>query len=137
MTWDVYAVRAPAGARRLEDLPDGYRPPLLGSNDAVVDTIRAVARTVDSTDPTWLVLTGEDHAIEVSLGKSAQVHDLTFYVRGGDGAVPVILDVCRRLAATPYDTESGNVVTAGFQPPPPPTAAEEAPTRRWWQVWSR
>lgn len=134
MTWDVYAMRAP-GRRRLEDLSDTFRPPLLGQAESVIETIRAAAPHADASDPSWLTLRGPDHSIEISLGKGAQVHSLTFYIAAGAGAVPLVLDICRRLAITPFDTESGEVLTATSQPPtaPPPDDDEAGGKRRWWR----
>lgn len=135
MTWDVYAMRAP-GVRRLEDLSDSFAPRILGQADTIVAAIREAAPHVDATDPSWLLLKGPDHDVEISLGKAAQVHSLTFYIAGGDGAVPLVLDLCRRLAITPFDTESGDVLTSGSQPPSPPPPDEDDDAggkRKWWR----
>ncbi len=139
MRWDVYAFRAPTGTRRLDDIPQGYRPPSVGSTADVIDVVRQVRPDVDATDSTWLVLQGEDHSIEVALGKGVQVHDVTFYVRGGHGAVAVILDVCRRLGVTPYETESGEVLHGDSQPGAPRTAESDGgeAKRHWWHRWTR
>ena len=83
-----------------------------GTRDEVTESIRQAALSVDARDPTWLLLEGPDHSIEVALGKGIQVHDLTFYIRSGDQAVAVILDICRSLAMTAYDTESGGLIDA-------------------------
>ena len=135
MTWDVYAMRAPGRVQRLEDLSESFRPPLLGQADSVIETIREAAPQVDASDPSWLVLAAPDHTVEISLGKGAQVHSLTFYISGGAGAVPVVLDLCRRLAVTPFDTDSGDVLTAASQPPagPAPDEDEANGKRHWWQ----
>ena len=134
MTWDVYALRAPRGARTVEDIPDGYEPPSLGRPEDVVAVVREVAPHVDATSEHWLVLQGEDHSIEVMLGKSVTVHDLSFYIRGGDGAVGVVLAVCRRLGATAYDTETGELLTTESRPPePPPVEDGEDEGRPWWK----
>lgn len=134
MSWDVYAIRAPGRVQRLEDLSDTHRPALLGQADSVIETIREAAPQVDASDPSWLVLSGPDHRVEISLGKGAQVHSLTFYITGGASAVPVVLDLCRRLAVTPFDTESGDVLTASSQPPAgPPPDDDDGGKRHWWQ----
>jgi hypothetical protein len=133
MSWDVYAVRAPAHLRRLEDLPDGS-PPLVGQANDLVAAIREAAPHVDSTDPTWLLLEGSDHSVEVSLGKFDKVHSITFYINGGDGAVGVVLDLCRRLGVTPYDTETGDKLKADSKPPSGPPPDDDPPEKRhWWQ----
>lgn len=135
VSWDVYAVRAP-GARRLEDVAAGRPPGLVGVADEVLEVVREAAPHVDASDPTWLVLEGQDHSLELALGKGVQVHDLTFYVRGGQGSVALVLDVCRRLGVTPFDTETGEKLTAASTPalPEPPAEDEdERPKRRWWR----
>jgi len=135
VSWDVYAVRAPTHIRRLDDLPDGS-PPLVGDADDLVATIRAAAPHVDATDPTWLLLEAADHSVEIALGKSARVHSITFYINSGAGAVPLVLDLCRRLAVTPYDTESGDQLSPESQPPagpPPDDERDGSGRRRWWQ----
>jgi hypothetical protein len=137
MTWDVYAVRAPVGVRRLEDLPAGFTPPPLGSVTDVVATFREAAPEVDAADPAWLRLVGPDHDVDVALGKALHVRDVTFYVNGGDGSVAVILDVSRRLGVTAFDTESGERLTPESKPPTPaPLADDELAAERkrhWWQ----
>ena len=133
MTWDVYALRAPRGARSVEEIPDGYTGSAIGDPDDVVETIRGVAPHLDTSDPRWLRMQGPDHDIEVALGKGIRVHDVTFYIGGGEGAVAVVLDVCRALLVTPFDTETGEVLTASSQPPaaaPPPEDDEDRP---WWR----
>ncbi len=135
MTWDVYALRAPRGARSVEQIPDGYTGPAIGAPDDVVAAVRAVAPHLDTSDPRWLRLTGPDHQVEIALGKGIRVHDVTFYIGGGDGAVPVVLSVCRAQAITPFDTETGEVLTAESQPPAdaPADAAEDDDDRPWWR----
>jgi hypothetical protein len=141
VTWDIYAIRAPAGVRRLDDLPVGHEAPPIGTPDAVAELIRTVAPHADATDPRWLRLDGPDHSVEVFLGKDVQVRDVTFLVDGGDGAVGVIFEVCRRLGVTPYDTETGEALTASSRPPvaEPTDEADQADQssgherRRWWR----
>ena len=137
MTWAVYDVGTSGGIRRVEDLPEGYFLPVVGSTEQVVAQVREVVPYADTTDPSWLVVAGEDHTMEVALGKAAQVHDVTFYVRDGEGAAAVILDVCRRLRITPYDTETGEILTLDSRPPGPPPPDEEERGRRWWWPWGR
>lgn len=136
MTWDVYAVKAPPGVRRLDDLTDAYGSATVGTVDEVVALITEGAPHVDATDPTWLVLEGEDHSLDVSLGKGVHVRDVTFYIRGGDGAVDLVLDLSRRLKVRAFDTETGEMLTPSSTAPvfdPGPDDEEEPPKRRWWR----
>lgn len=134
MTWDVYALRAPRGARSVEQFPDGYTGPDIGDPDDVVQTVRGVAPHVDATDPRWLRIEGPDHLIEVALGKGIRVHDLSFYLGPGEGAVRIVLDVCRSLGITAFDTETGEVLTEASRPPADvPADADDEPGRPWWK----
>ena len=135
MTWDVYALRAPGGARSVEQIPEGYTGPDIGDEETVLRVVQRVAPHVDASDPRWLRLEGEDHRIEVALGKDIRVHDVTFYIGRGDGAVPIVLEVCRSLGITPFDTETGEVLTESSQPPPdaPPDDDDEDEDRPWWR----
>ncbi len=136
MTWDVYAVRAPRGARSVEQFPAAYVAPPIGDPDDVVAAVRGVAPHLDTSDPRWLRLDGPDHQIEIALGKGIRVQDITFYILGGDGAVRIVLDVCRSLGITPFDTDTGEVLNAVSKPPsntPPPEDDEDDEPRPWWK----
>lgn len=135
MTWDVYALRAPRGARSVEQIPDGYTGPDIGDPDDVVETVRGVAPHVDATDPRWLRIEGPDHQIEVALGKGIRVHDLSFYLGPGEGAVRIVLDVCRSLGITAFDTETGEVLTEESRPPAdaPGDVDDDEADRPWWK----
>lgn len=138
MTWDVYALRAPRGARSVEQIPDGYTGPAIGDPDDVLEAVRRAAPHLDATDPRWLVVAGPDHRLEVALGKDIRVHDLTFYIEQGEGSVPIVLDVCRSLGITPFDTETGEVLTVDSRAPEPEPAGPDDEDRPWWRrVWSR
>jgi hypothetical protein len=135
MTWDVYALRAPRGARSVEQIPEGYTGPPIGEPDDVVEAVRRVAPHLDTSDPRWLRLEGPDHQVEIALGKGIRVQDLSFYIGGGEGAVGVVLDVCRELGITPFDTETGEVLTSASQPPAaaPPEDDDDEDDRPWWR----
>jgi hypothetical protein len=129
MTWAVYAMTAPPGVRRLDDVPEGYTPPPIGGAEEVVARIREAAPDADTSDPRWVKLQG----VEVTIGKGVQVRDVSFYLEDA-GGVPVVLDLARALGITAYDTESGEQLTRESAPPvPPPLDEDELPKRKWWK----
>lgn len=130
MGLNVYAVRARAGAV-LEDLPVGRNIPVIGTTEDVVERVRQAAPHVDATDLPWLTFNGDDHAIEMFLGKNVHVREITFYLRSGQGAVAVVLDVCRALGVTPFETESGERLTTDSARPAP--LPDEPKAKRWWR----
>ncbi|RJK94889.1 hypothetical protein [Vallicoccus soli] len=133
MTWDVYALRPPHGVRRLEDLPEGWLPPVVGDPGAVAARVREAAPHAEPGSGGWLALRGPDHDVDVALGKGVEVRDLTLYVNGGDGAVPVVLAVCRAVGVVPFDTETGDVLTEDSRPPGPPADDADDEPRGFWR----
>jgi hypothetical protein len=112
MSWDVLALAVPPGTRRIDQLPTGYQAPPLGARDELIAAIRRVAPHIDASDPTWLVLDGPDHLIEVGLGKDQDVVHFMFFVRGGDGSVAVMLAIAAAVGAVLLDTSTGELMTA-------------------------
>lgn len=112
VSWDVYAFIPPPGAVSIDDVPSDYRPPELGSREEVVERIRSVAPLVDASDPARLSIVGPDHVVEVSLTEERPT-GLTFFVRGGEAAVPLVQRVSSALGAVPFDISTGEFMTAG------------------------
>lgn len=134
MSWAVYAMTAPGGARSLDSVPEGYRPPPLGSAEDLVARIREAAPEADASDPRWLRITGDEYDVEVTVGKGVQVRDVTFYIKSGAKAPTRVMEICSQLGITAYDTESGDALTPASAPPvPPPLDPDEIPKRRFWQ----
>jgi hypothetical protein len=134
MTWAVYAMTAPAGARSLDAVPEGYTPPSVGKAADVVRRIQEAVPDVDTSDPRWLKISGPEHQIDVTVGKGVEVRDVSFYIHSGAKAPAVILDICRHLGITAYDTDSGDLLTPDSTPPvPPPLDEDELPKRKWWR----
>jgi len=138
VTWDIYALRGPGGARTVEQIPEGWQPPPVGTHEEVLDRLRETVPQADLSDPTWVRIRGESWLVEAALGKAPQVHDVSFYVTG-DGPEPVeaVLKVTRALRITAYDTETGEILTPESRPPvvAPPGEDEDEPRRPWWRFW--
>lgn len=134
MTWAVYAMSAPGGARSLDAVPEGYRPPPLGTAEDVLARIRDTAPEADTGDPRWIRITGDEYDIEATVGKGVDVRDVTFYVKSGAKSATRVMEICSKLGITAYDTETGDALTPASAPPvPPPLDPDELPKRRWWR----
>jgi hypothetical protein len=136
MSWAIYAMRGPGGVRRLEDIPEGYEPPSLGTADEVVAVVREVAPQVDASKRSWLRLKSDEYDVELTIGKGVDVRDLTFYLNDGPRSIPLVMEISSRLGVTAYDTESGNFLTEESKPPVPPPLTEEeikANKPKWWK----
>ncbi len=136
MSWAVYAMRGPGGVRRLDDIPDGYEPPSVGSSAEVVALVRELVPDVDASKPSWLALRSDEFDVEMTIGKGVEVRDITFYLNDGPRSIPIVMEISRRLGVTAYDTESGNFLTEESRPPvPPPLTDDEikANKPKWWR----
>ncbi|TDU88796.1 hypothetical protein EV138_2345 [Kribbella voronezhensis] len=136
MSWAIYAMRGPGGVRRLEDIPEGYEPPSLGTADEVVAVVREVAPDVDASKRSWLRLKSDEYDVELTIGKGVDVRDLTFYLNDGPRSIPLVMEISSRLGVTAYDTESGNFLTEESKPPVPPPLTEDeikANKPKWWK----
>lgn len=111
MSRDVFAFVAPPGLARMEDLPENYRMPSMGSRDEVIGTIRRLAPQVDESDPTWLVVQGPDYLLDVSLGSEPDIESFMFFVRAGANWARLLLAIAGALGATLFDTSSGAFLT--------------------------
>ncbi|RZS87211.1 hypothetical protein EV189_2635 [Motilibacter rhizosphaerae] len=138
MTWDIYALRGPGGARNVEQIPEGWQPPAIGTHDEVRDRVRAALPQADLSDPLWVRLTGADWQVEALLGKAPQVHDVSMYVTGDSGeAVEAVLQLARALRVTAYDTETGDILTPEARPPVVADVDDDEERRPWWKFWGR
>ena len=135
MSWAIYAMRGPGGVRRLEDIPDGYEPPSLGTADDVVKLVREVVPDADTSNRSWLVLRSDEYDVEMTIGKGVAVHDVTYYI-DGPRSIPLVMEISNRLGVTAYDTESGDFLTEESKPPVPPPLTEEEikdGKPKWWK----
>lgn len=107
MSRDIIVQDLPAGARRVEDIPDDFEPRALGPRAGIVAGILAVVPEADFTDPAWGRIDGPGWSIEVNVPQEL-CESFTLHVRG-EGADPVIARILRRLGprALDGDSESG------------------------------
>lgn len=110
MSWDVVVFLAPAGVARMDEIPDDYERPVIGSREQITDTITYVAESVDATDPGWLQLQGRHHRIEVNLGQDLDVDSFTFIVRGGAACGLLMRAIAEELGTVLLDTSTGELM---------------------------
>ena len=126
---DLGCVRPPVpprGARSVEQIPDGYTGGRSETRTTSSRQVRAVAPHLDTSDPRWLRLDGPDHRVEIALGKGdpgARRHLLHHRRRGG--RCRSCSTCAAALGLTPFDTDTGEVLTASSTP-----ARERAAARR-------
>ena len=107
MTWDVLLQRVPEGLASLDDMPDHFRPPSLGSAQEVAERLRAALPGVDFSDPVRGKLRGEGFEIELEVGADEACRSVMLHVRGGDEALEAVRRAAEALDAAAIDCGEG------------------------------
>jgi hypothetical protein len=112
MSWDIFVQDLPSEAKRVADIPSGFRPSLIGKRSEIIDSIIRVIPTADFSDPSWGLIDGQDWSIEVSLGPEEECPGFTLHVRDGDGAVGAVAAILRQLNLRALDSQTGEFFVA-------------------------
>jgi hypothetical protein len=121
MSWDVLLQRFPQNVTNPADVPNDYRPPVIGSRSEVASSLRKLFPAANASDPAWVVIHGEDFSIEVSTGDNDYCSRLMLYVGGGDGAVQAVMQIAQHFQMRALDCSTGEFMdavpdpSAGFQ----------------------
>lgn len=114
MSWDIFVMDIPSDVRRVEEIPEDFKPAPLMSRGALIERIMAIVPTADFSDPTWGNIEGPDYSIEVNIGEDDPVSSFAFHVRGsGDAAAGVVAAILSDLGLRAVDTAADDT-TGGF-----------------------
>lgn len=112
MSWDILVMNFPLEAKKVEDIPDDFQPPLLGKRSEIIDGICDVFPTANFSDPSWGLIDGHNWSIEVSLGSDEECGSFSLHVRGGDAAVGAVAAILRRLNLRAIDCQTSEFFVA-------------------------
>lgn len=68
MSWQVLILRAPADVRSVDQIPQDFSPPPLGTGSDVRRWLEETLRDLDLSDPEWGRLVGPTWYIELNIG---------------------------------------------------------------------
>ena len=100
----------PAGAKTLDDIPDGYQSPPLGQRQTVLRRLRAALPEVDLSDDSWGLYGGDDFAIELNIGPDDEIPGIMLHVRGGPGALQAVRDIAMALGVPALDCTTSELI---------------------------
>lgn len=104
--------RMPDGATAIDQIPEDFQAPPLGSRDEILAAIGRVAPEANLSDPTWGQLDGEDWSVEFNIGSPDPVESIMLHIRGGgDDVVDVVFGLAGALNCQPLDCSSGDLLT--------------------------
>ena len=97
MSWDIFVQELPEGIRSVEEIPEDFRPGVIGKRSEIIRTICDAAPGADFSNSTWGVIDGPGYAIEVNIDEEEDCTGFCLHVRGGEEAVTVVDRIMERL----------------------------------------
>ncbi|MER7891697.1 hypothetical protein ABTX15_17895 [Micromonospora sp. NPDC094482] len=112
VSWDVLIFDAPAHAGSVDQLPQDFNPPPLGTGPDVRQRLRGNLRDLDLSDPAWGHLVGPTWSIELNIGSEDPVDSIMLHVRGsGDDVLAVVARIVASVGGRALDISSGEFLT--------------------------
>ena len=106
MSWDVIVHRFPQDIETTEQLPDGFKPPAIGSRAEIAQSIRTIFPDANISNLGWLVVDGQGFSIEVNIGNEEPCDGFMLHVRGGEAALGAVMQIARLFEARALDLSS-------------------------------
>jgi hypothetical protein len=111
MGWDVLFQDLPAGVRTIAEVPEDFRPKMLGRRHELLRRIARALPEVDFSDPAWGVLDGSDFSVEINIGASAVTDAIMLHVHGqGGGAIEAVRRIARAIERPAIDCRDGEIL---------------------------
>lgn len=107
MSWDISIQDLPRDVQSIADVPDDYRPRLLGPRATVIARICEVLPDVDFSDPTWGMFERPDFSIEFNMGAEEICDGFMLHVRGGGSAMETVARLLEGLQLRGFDCQTG------------------------------
>ncbi|MEU8181705.1 hypothetical protein AB0B85_11195 [Micromonospora sp. NPDC049044] len=111
MSWDVLIVAAPPHTGSVDQLPQDFDPPPLGTGPEIRRRLRENFPDLDLADPAWGLLGGPTWSIEFNIGSDDPVDSIMLHVRGGDDVLPVVARVVAVTGGRALDISTGVFLT--------------------------
>jgi hypothetical protein len=112
VSWDVFIFDAPASATSVDQIPQDFKPPPLGTASHVRQRLRESLPDLDLSDPAWGHLVGPTWSIELNIGSDAPVDSIMLHVRGsGDDVLAAIAQIVALVGGRALDISTGDFLT--------------------------
>jgi hypothetical protein len=96
-------------------MPADFEPQVIGDRASVIEQIKQVVPQVDASDPSWIMIDGDDCSIEVSLSNE-QIDGLSFFCRGnGEAVIGILWAIAQKFSLRIVDLQSGDFLEHGPQ----------------------
>ena len=108
MSWDVMILDFRGSPIPLEDIPQDYKPLVIGDASDVRERLSAYLPGIDWSDPTWGMYEGEGFTIEFNMGNNEEIDGFMLHVRGGGDAIAAIMSFTQPNNWSALDTSLGD-----------------------------
>ena len=115
MSWDLYVQELPEGIRSMKEIPEDFRPGVIGKRSEIVRAICEVVPETVFSDPTWGVIKGPEYTVYVGIDEAEECDGFCIHVRGKEEAVAVVDRILRRLEMRALNPRSEGGVYEGGQ----------------------
>ncbi|MFD7893825.1 hypothetical protein [Streptomyces sp. NPDC059743] len=115
MSWDVFIMRFPPEAGAVDEIPDDWDPPGLGTGRDVRRALAEVLPGIEYSESGWGGYEGPNFSISTPVNEAddVPVAGVSLFIHGdGEAAAHAALAVADVLKARAFDTGSGDFLTA-------------------------
>ncbi|MFJ6088362.1 hypothetical protein ACIQI8_44125 [Streptomyces sp. NPDC092369] len=115
MSWDVFIMRFPPEAEVIDEIPESWEPPSLGTGRDVRGVLADVLPGIEYAQNGWGDYEGPGFSISTPVkdADEATVAGVSLFIHGdSEAAAPAALAVANALKARAFDTGSGDFLTA-------------------------
>ncbi|MEU4199116.1 hypothetical protein AB0F64_04055 [Streptomyces sp. NPDC026294] len=116
MSWDVLIMRFPPEAKAIDEIPEDWEPPSLGTGRGVRAVLAEMLPGIEYSEIGWGDYEGPGFSIStpVSEADDAPVAGVSLFIHGGsEAAAHAAIAVADALKARAFDTGSGDFLTVG------------------------
>jgi hypothetical protein len=113
MSWDIFVQDLPRDAKTVADIPDDFKPAVIGTRSVVISKIKEVVPTANFSDPSWGLIDGNDWSIELNMGRAEECDGFVFHVRGGEDAAGVVAAILQHLDLRALDSQTDEFFVVG------------------------
>jgi hypothetical protein len=116
MSWDISIMKFSRRYQSVAEIPEDEKPLILGSRTSVQQSVAAVFRGTNWSDPAWGVWDSSEGSIEFNIGKDDPAEGMMLHVRAGTEVVPKIVALCLSSGWQGLDCSSGDFIEQSSAP---------------------